>query len=256
MKSGDLLAAADRNLTSMWRTLAQYVAGPPAVVDREHLLLLSAGAPVPLFNPAFPRGRGPGPEAIVEEVIEHYTALGMPCVLVFRDEVVPGLAEACARRGMVEHWRQPLMVLDPIPDTAPDLPAGLQIVPLTGENLKTYVRVVANGFGMPVTMAETIFGPWLTEFDGFTGLLGLLDDVPVATSAVYLAEGLAGVYNVATLAEYRGRGIGAAITWAAAEAGRRAGYRVSILQASQAGEPVYRRMGYVTPAHYRQFERR
>lgn len=251
----ELLVAADRNMAAVWRCIAESVAGPSAVVDRGHLLLLSAGEPVPVFNPAFVREGGPAPETIVDDVLAHYGSLGMPFVVIFRDDLVPGLADACTRRGMVEHWQEPLMVLDPIPEAVPERPAGLEIVRLSQANLAPYVRVVGEGFGMPAPMVTRLFGPWLVELEGFAGFLGLIDGVPVATSALYAAEGLAGVYNVATLAEHRGRGIGEAMTWAAADAGREAGLGISILQASRAGEPVYLRMGYRTPAHYRQFER-
>jgi hypothetical protein len=114
--------------------------------------------------------------------------------------------------------------------------------------------VLGESFGMPGSLVARIFGQWLVELDGFTGFLGLTGGVPVATSGLYRRDGLAGVYNVATLPEQRGRGIGATMTWAAVLAGREMGLGVSILQASRAGEPVYRAMGYRTPARYRQFE--
>jgi GNAT superfamily N-acetyltransferase len=100
---------------------------------------------------------------------------------------------------------------------------------------------------------EHVLSPDLVRIEAFTGFLGLLDEQPVATSAVYLSEDTAGVYNVATLEAARGKGVGAAITWAAALCGLERGSERSILQASQMGEPVYERMGYVTPTRYRQF---
>jgi predicted GNAT family acetyltransferase len=54
----------------------------------------------------------------------------------------------------------------------------------------------------------------------------------------------AGVYNVATPAPYRGRGYGAALTWAVLAEGAARGCTHGVLQASGAGYPVYRRMGF------------
>ena len=56
--------------------------------------------------------------------------------------------------------------------------------------------------------------------------------------------GVAGLYNVGTLPEFRGRGLGTLVSLAALEAGRGDGYRWGVLQASAMGEPLYRSMGF------------
>jgi GNAT superfamily N-acetyltransferase len=72
--------------------------------------------------------------------------------------------------------------------------------------------------------------------------LGWLDHVAVATAEATVCEGVTGVYNVATLAEYRRRGFGTAMTLHAAHDGNGG---VAELQASEAGFGIYRRIGFV-----------
>jgi ribosomal protein S18 acetylase RimI-like enzyme len=71
-----------------------------------------------------------------------------------------------------------------------------------------------------------------------------LDGVPVAASGLFVAAGVAGIYNVATVPEARGRGIGRAVTIAALAEGVARGHRTAVLGASEMGYPVYRRLGF------------
>jgi GNAT superfamily N-acetyltransferase len=63
----------------------------------------------------------------------------------------------------------------------------------------------------------------------------------VAVSMAYIGAEVVGVYGVATLPEYRGRGFGEALTWAATSI---APDLPAVLQPSRLGESTYRRMGY------------
>lgn len=126
-------------------------------------------------------------------------------------------------------------------------PAGLNIVCVdTLELLKKWIRVASVGFGVPAEeepiwfefFAETVF------VSPFRTYLALLDGQPVATSQLFTSAAVAGIYNVTCLLEARNRGIGAAITMAPLRDAVEMGYRVAILQASEMGYPVYRRLGF------------
>lgn len=66
----------------------------------------------------------------------------------------------------------------------------------------------------------------------------------VGTSLVYFSAGVAGLYYVGTIPDARGKGVGTAVTLAALYGAAAEGYQVSILHASEMGEPIYRRLGF------------
>ncbi len=226
----------------------------PGEVHDGAVVLLSSGLPVPLFNPAFVTDPVADPEATVARVVDHYRALGVPFVLDFRDEVASGLAEASVAAGLVEHWRPALMVLEPIPPPAPQAPADLEVIRLTAGNFDDYSSVLSAGFGMPRELTDLVSHPSLLSVAGLTAFIGSVGGEPTGSAAVFVSEGVAGVYNIATVPQRRGQGVGEAMTWVAVRAGQEAGATCAILQASEQGEPIYGRMGFVTPTRYRQFQ--
>jgi len=94
--------------------------------------------------------------------------------------------------------------------------------------------------------------PWLAPFsslylgDDSPGRLfvGRVDEVAVATSLAFVGGGAVGLYGVGTIPDRRGRGYGAAVTIAGVEWGRSRGATLAVLEASDLGLPVYRRIGF------------
>jgi GNAT superfamily N-acetyltransferase len=130
----------------------------------------------------------------------------------------------------------------------PTTPPGLSIRQVTDEEtLKIWSKTCIDGFEMPDFSEE------FTELTGAAGFgdhtpmrlfIAWLDDQPVATSLLFLGAGVAGIYNVATLASARGHGAGSAVTLEPLLLARDEGYRVGILQSSEIGYSVYRKLGF------------
>src|SRR6185436_8945005 len=133
-----------------------------------------------------------------------------------------------------------------LPEDLP-FPTGLEIVPVEkGEILQQWIHTASIGFEVPEEY-ERVWYEFFVEAaldPPFRSYLALLHGQPVATSQLFLSAGVAGIYNVTCIPEARGQGIGAAITLAPLLQAREMGYCISILQASEKGARVYRRLGF------------
>ena len=125
---------------------------------------------------------------------------------------------------------------------APPLPDGLEIrLVEDGAALDEFVTTLIEAYPMPGADRTVLRDPALLEA-AVRLFVGYLDGRPVGTSGARLGHGLVDVEWVSTRAEVRGRGIGAALTWAATLVEPDL---PAALIASDDGQPVYERMGYL-----------
>jgi len=191
------------------------------------------------------------PVGSIGRAMDFYRAAGAPFVMRIRVGFGPETQRAMRELGLEPAEQLPGMILSPVIE-APPAPDDLEIVEWNAESLGTYNEILAEAFGTSVQMMNDLIRPSLLASEA-RGYLGYLDGRPVATSALIPSDGVAGVYNVSTLPEYRKRGLGEAMTWHAVREGARGGCRIGSLQASAMGQPVYARMGFRNIAPYETF---
>ena len=126
---------------------------------------------------------------------------------------------------------------------------GFRIERVSGiEQQRLWARLAAAASGWEETAAaeferlEATFDE--AVYDTRPRFIGYLDDKPVATSALVLEAGAAGLYAVSTLPMARRRGIGAEMTAAPLRMIDAARWPLATLQSSRLGLPIYERLGF------------
>lgn len=219
--------------------------GSSSGLDADHAVYRS-GLPHRLLNGVL-RVRGCAVEDAAAEAEKQLS--GVPWRWWIGPDSDPGVAHALEGRGYARVGSMPIMAagLDKVPE--PPLPAGLTVERVgTSERLADYVDAYASSFGIGPDLRDAVIDAEAglrTDLGRLIRLVGRVDGRAVATSAVLVSNGVAGLYWIGTDPAYRERGIGAALTAAAMEIGREHGMSVCTLQASSQGEPVYTRLGFV-----------
>ncbi len=109
-----------------------------------------------------------------------------------------------------------------------------------------FAEITSICFEIPPAIATAVYGPEDAWRGAYKGFVGLVDGRPVAIAAMVKAAGAMGIYSLGTIPAERHRGYGEALLRTAAAAAARTDGSSSpfILQSTEAGHALYRRMGF------------
>jgi GNAT superfamily N-acetyltransferase len=242
----ELIAAADRNMVGAFESLVPNVADPKGGIARfGGVTAVATGLPVPFYNPVVVVSPAASAEEL-RQAVGWVRARGLSPSVLIREELDQRFDAACADLGLVvQMWRSPSMVLESIP-LSPAPPPNLVLRRVRdAATLDDWHRATSSSDNLRRAFPRSLVGSTTTGL-----ITGYLDGAPVSSSAAIRTDDVVGVYAVGTLDAFRGRGLGTALTWAAIEIGREWGCRMAVLQASEMGVGVYRRMGFRTVGRY------
>ncbi|MEU3553794.1 GNAT family N-acetyltransferase [Streptomyces fragilis] len=168
---------------------------------------------------------------------------------LFEDLLADGareeLSPAADRAGLQYAFPGTGMAGDLLPLPEPKHPDLTFLRVTTDDQLTAYADLNSRAYGFDLAAGrDGIVGStlWTTEVFAY---LGLRDGVPVTCAAAVEADGRLFVALVATAPEYQRRGYGEAVARKALHEGARAtGLTRATLHATEAGAPVYPRIGF------------
>ncbi|MFJ9554211.1 GNAT family N-acetyltransferase [Nocardiopsis sp. NPDC101807] len=164
-----------------------------------------------------------------------------------------GVRATAERAGLEFAFSGTGMAGDLLPVAEPSHPDLVFVRVTTEERLRAYADLNSRAYGFPLEDGrDGLLGSALWK-EGVYAYLGLRDGLPVTCAATVEAEGRLFVALVATHPEWQRRGYGEAVTRKALhEGGRATGLTRATLHATEAGAPVYPRIGFRpnSPVHF------
>ncbi len=248
LPAGNIAAAADANFVAHATWAAQNAAGMRTWLQ-PMLTLVDSGLACDTFNIACcARLPGSGAEQHIQTALDFFAA----GTNLFSWWVGPAdrpqwLGELLLDAGLARAESELAMAL-----SLAELPALLQ--PIDGLEIRRVTTVdQLEVFALTVTPdAEAARFYRLTAEAILTSAcpqwfyVGYAEGTPVATIEATLAGGVAGLYNITTRTEWRGRGIATAMTLHVLKEAHRGGAGAAVLQAAAAGIGLYQRLGFKT----------
>lgn len=237
MNPAEQAQAHDRNFVAAISLLAESV---PAGSTGRHgsIPIAITGVHGAFFNAAWILEPPQPPD--LQATLQTLRESGLPFTVHVRSDLVDVISDA-ASHSLTDEGLLPCFAMGPGPVPAP--PPDLLIERVEPHNWGDFLDATARGFGMPPEMVEALLVPSVLDDDHARLFVGKVDGDAVATAVSIRTGATIGIYNVATVPESRGRGIGTAMTWhLLADADPR--WEVAVLQASDMGRPIYERMGF------------
>lgn len=252
-------ALIDRNFNLHSRKIPTLCAGMQ-VTQLPGLSYVDSGLPCDTFNVIHITDGGLVTESILSQTLTYFQERELAyCIWISREQFGPALQQLFTQYGLQQQNAEPGMLLDlhQYQPTEHPLHANIQLVQ-TEATIRDFAEVIACNWTPPDEHVRTYYRR--------TAGLYLEQQTEIRLAVYYEARqpggvvelfssgpATAGIYGLATLADFRGRGIGNALMSYALTLAKKLGYQQCILQASADGIGIYRKLGFEVATVYYEY---
>ena len=239
---------AEENLREAFRNMARYSADG-AVVELDHACHIATGVPNAFFNPVFLMHPPDDLEHFLKRVRAIYAVRGgLPwslLVMQYEDALPMLSSERLRDAGLHAGGSVPLLVRPTQRDM--NWPRYTQQISIQRvddfSTLSDHRDMVATAFGLPAYITDMLFAelpsPLMRQY------IAYYQGDPVGCAALFIAGGVAGIYNLGVAPGLRGRGFGTALVrHALDEACWECGVSDCVVQVPRPALSLFRKLGF------------
>jgi hypothetical protein len=245
----DLIYLADLNYAESIRETVRWT-NHSEIIEQDDLLLIAGGGSTPQTNSAIRVGNHAGPpaEEVMERIRVFFGSRNRGYSLYARRHLDSDLENLCLSAKMMKITESPGMAIQ-TPIRIKELPSDFNIKSIEDKTGATDFASVAidsfHSLGMSVEIGKDIFEKPERMLRPYNYLVvAYLNEKPVSCAMLIFSHSIAGIYWVGTLESFRKKGLAEVCTATVTNEAFRRGASCVILQASQFGEPIYRRLGF------------
>jgi GNAT superfamily N-acetyltransferase len=182
----------------------------------------------------------------IQKLCSYFKKQNLPFhILVSPNSKPDNIEELLKAQNLILRFQEPGMACDLRTSIdKPVKPKGIDVALVTdskGKNDWNKTRKIVYKF--PKELDEDAFIFHVDDFDG-RAYVAYSNNIPIATALSYYEAGVAGLYSITTLPEFRRRGIGKFLTLLLLEDAKKEGYEIVVLQSSTMGKGIYERIGF------------
>jgi len=257
LSSDELSIAMESNMTAFWSAYGRAQGSTLQITS--DVVWFYTGIQVPLFNGVITARLNPNDaKETCDSLQAQIDEQGAPALWWIGPDSKPDdLGILLEQYGLQPAGEVPGMAIDlGLVDPKPEMIKDFTIWEVNNAEMQTvWARTAGVGTGFPVGATNAMARLEATlndsQYKAQHRYIGFLNATPVATSALVLDSGVAGIYAVATIPAARQKGLGRIMTVMPLLEARKRGYRVGILQASSMGYPIYQKIGFKEVCKYR-----
>ncbi|MDQ0197899.1 GNAT family N-acetyltransferase [Neobacillus ginsengisoli] len=243
------------NMISLMRFWASCTSYFQAIED-EKIFRVKSSLPHPLVNNIIKSNIEQGALEFVKTTIQDYKEHHIPFLWRLWDHDTPqDIGNILIDNSALQIHNTVLMAIDlasfqPLSELLPDL--KIQAV-RNHEGAAAFTVCSSAAFGIPDFLRNAVTETMAKQDQNIENYVGYLGGTAVTTATSFYSDGIAGIYNVSTLPEFQGKGMGMEIMTALLLKAKLDGYKMAILHATPAGIRLYEKLGFHKYGEMRQF---